>query len=144
MIYRFISKVLANRTKVILLEIIKENQHAFVKGQSIHENIMLCYELMHVYKEENRSSNMAIKIDLQKAYDFVRWDFVASILHDYKFPPWIISRILSCIQSPTFTINVNGQDTGFFTITQGLRQGYPMAPYSIIMIMQHLTDLLFT
>lgn len=49
MIYWFKAKVLANKIKYVIPKIINDNQHAFVQGPSIHENIMVCYELMHNY-----------------------------------------------------------------------------------------------
>lgn len=87
---------------------------------------------------------MGVKVDLYKAYDSVRWDFLLSLLQAYHFPPSIIQIIKECTTTPTFSININGRDIGFFHSTRGLRQGCPLAPYLFILVMQYLTDLLKT
>lgn len=48
----------------------------------------------------------------------------------------MIQSIQACIVSLTFSISLNGADVSFFQGTQELQQGYPMAPYLFIMVMQ--------
>ena len=72
-IYKLISKVLANRLKRILPDIIDECQSAFVKGRMIFDNIMVAHETIHSMrsKETGRIRWLAAKMDMSKAYDRV-------------------------------------------------------------------------
>ncbi|XP_075644988.1 uncharacterized protein LOC142615977 [Castanea sativa] len=76
--YKLISKVLANRLKAILPQIISENQGAFISKRLITDNILVAFELMHYldHKKDGRDSFMAIKLDMSKAYDRVKWKFI--------------------------------------------------------------------
>lgn len=66
-----ITKVMANRTKGCLQGIISENRSVFVPGRLIANNIMITYEEMHYLKRkrQGREGDMAVKLDMSKAYD---------------------------------------------------------------------------
>ena len=72
-IYKLISKVLANRLKLILPQIIIENQSAFLFERLITDNVLIIFELMHYldHKRDGKDCYMAIKLDMSKAYDRV-------------------------------------------------------------------------
>ena len=71
--YKIISKVLANRLKKILKEVTDESQSAFVLGRSITNNVLVAFETMHCVdqKRKGKEALMAVKLDMNKAYDRV-------------------------------------------------------------------------
>ena len=79
-IYKCISKIITNRIKDGLDDIISDNQSAFVLGRSMSENILLAQELMHNYHLNGGLLRRAFKINIQKAYDTVNWKFLEDIL----------------------------------------------------------------
>lgn len=68
--YKNISKILAERLKPWLNDIITENQSAFITERLIMDNVLIAYELMHFLHAKNSSNKfMALKLDIAKAFD---------------------------------------------------------------------------
>ena len=64
--YKIISKVLCQRLKKVLPDMISETQSAFVAGRHISYNIMIAQEMFHALrtKPSGRNKRMAIKTDM--------------------------------------------------------------------------------
>jgi len=126
-IYKIISKVIVNRIKPLLDNIISPFQSSFISGRSIHHNIIVAQEMVHsMSKMKGNKAFMAIKIDLEKAYDRLNWNFVEECLKECKFPPKLIKIIHHCISTPSYKIMWNGDKTGSFYPSRGIRQGDPL------------------
>nr|GEZ19827.1 reverse transcriptase domain, reverse transcriptase zinc-binding domain protein [Tanacetum cinerariifolium] len=78
----------------------------------------------------------AFKIDIKKAYDTVEWDLLSCTLKQFRFPELLVKWIMNCVTSTSFTVNVNGDHTGFFRGMRGLRQGDPLSPYIFMIVMK--------
>ena len=74
--YKLASRVVANRMKVVLQEVMCENQSAFLAERLITNNILVAHEVMnHIGKrKKGKSGEMALKLDMSKAYDRVEWE----------------------------------------------------------------------
>lgn len=77
-LYKILSKVLANRLKRILPHVISGNQAAFVLSRSINENVLIAFELIHHMKKSfgGHVGDVALKLDISKAYDKVEWGYL--------------------------------------------------------------------
>lgn len=66
---------------------------------------------------------MAIKIDLEKAYDKLNWNFIRDSLEHIGFPEHIIQIIWFCVTTPTMQVLWNGEALEKFQPKRGIRQG---------------------
>jgi len=74
---KIITKVLVNRLRPFLYDLVGPLQGSFIPGRGTKDNIMLAQEMLHsIHKNKSKKVCVAIKIDLEKAYDRVHWDFL--------------------------------------------------------------------
>ena len=87
-IYKIISKVLANRLKLILPQLISPTQSAFMLGRLITDNVLVTYETLHAMhcRKKGRKGVLALKLDISKAYDRVEWSFLKGMMIKLDFP----------------------------------------------------------
>ena len=119
--YKCISKILANRLKDVLPSIIDDAQSAFVPGRTISDNILIAQDLLRNYHRSSSPSRCSVRVDFFKAFYTVDWQFLFITLRELNFPQVFIDWIRECICSPKFSINLNGEMTGFFGSSRGLR-----------------------
>ncbi|KAL0287399.1 UNVERIFIED_CONTAM: hypothetical protein Scaly_2765900 [Sesamum calycinum] len=118
-LYKAITKVIVKRMQPIHL-LIDFSQTAFVPGRSIADNILLAQELLAGYNQRRLPPRCTIKVDIQKAYDSVEWDFLLEVLRLFNFPPRFVGWIEQCVTTASFSVSLNGAIYGFFKGSRGL------------------------
>ena len=113
-IYKIISKVMANRLKLTLPKLIAPTQSAFVPGRLINDNVLVAYETLHTMhcKKTGKKGSLALKLDINKAYDHVEWDFLKGIMVRLGFPNLWTERVICCVSTPSFSVCINGKAYG--------------------------------
>ena len=82
------------------------------------------------------------KLDVEKAYDHVNWEFLLYLLQRCGFLHLWISWIRFCISTVRFSIFINGSSSGFFASSRGLRQGGPFIPPTFCYVMEALSQIM--
>lgn len=105
-IYRILAKVLANRLKTVIAKCISEEQSAFVQGRSILDNALVAAEILHYLKCKNKGKTweVALKIDISKAYDRVDWRFLEAMMRKMGFEHKWIGWIMHCVTNVRYSI----------------------------------------
>ena len=142
-LYKIFSKVLANRLKKILPNIITENQSAFTKSRLISDNILVAFKSLHsMQRHTGKEGYMVIKLDMSKAYDRVEWAYLKSVMAKMGFTDHWINLMMLCVKTVTYSILVNGEPKGMITLTRGIRQGDPLSPFLFLLCTEGLNGLL--
>ncbi|XP_019195011.1 PREDICTED: uncharacterized protein LOC109188829 [Ipomoea nil] len=113
-LYRIMAKVIANRMKPLMGNLISEAQSAFIPGRLITDNILIVAEVGHYLnrKQCGRKGWAALKLDMAKAYDRMEWQFLRRMLE--------------------WRCNAN----------QGVAAGDPLSPYLFLICAEGLSVLL--
>jgi ribosome-associated protein YbcJ (S4-like RNA binding protein) len=143
-IFKLISKILANRLKVVLLDIISSTQSAFIPGRLITNNVLVAYETMHSMHTRmlSKVGYMGIKLDMSKAYDRVEWEFLEVAMNWLGFADRWIHLVMTCVRSVSYLVVVNGNPVCNIQPSRGIHQGDPISPYLFLLCAEALSSLL--
>ena len=121
-VYKLVSKVIANHLKNILPLIIFENQSAFLLERLIIDNVLVAFELVHYleHKKKGKENFMAVKLDMGKAYDHMEWSFIEKVMEKMGFHEKWIQLIMQCITTFSYSVIINEAVHGCIFPTRGL------------------------
>jgi hypothetical protein len=126
--FKIISKVLADRLATIMPNLISKEQRGFVAGRNIRDCICLTSEAINLLDKKSFGGNIALKIDISKAFDTLDWSFLLKVLKQFGFSTTFCNWIQAILSSAYLSISINGSQHGFFNCKRGVRQGDPLSP----------------
>jgi hypothetical protein len=75
--FKILTKVIVSRLKPMIPNMASKHQSSFISGRHITDTIVVAQEIIHSMRSmKGKKGFMAIKVDLEKAYDCLRWDFI--------------------------------------------------------------------
>ena len=99
---------------------------------------------MHKFKNmKGKSAWVALKLDMEKAYDILEWDFTLKCLQQFRFQSAWNKHIMKCITSVLYSVIVNDEPNGLIIPTRGIRQGDPLSLYIFILCMENFESLTY-
>ncbi|CAL1379935.1 unnamed protein product [Linum trigynum] len=135
-----ITKAITNRLKPIMRKLVSPRQSSFIPGRQTTDNIIVLQEVLHILKKKKgKKGGMVLKIDLEKAYDRLRWDFLRDTLKEIGLPSSWISCIMYCVENNRMRLLWNGDLSQTIIPTRGVRQGDPLSPYLFVLCMERLS-----
>ncbi|MCO5600177.1 hypothetical protein L7F22_054285 [Adiantum nelumboides] len=102
-------------------------QKGFIKGKFILDAIITLSESMD-YAQESDQNYVYFKIDFDKAYDRVEWDFIFQSLQDIGFGRKFIKYVCTLFGNACAKVAINGEIFAYFPLRRSIRQGCPIAP----------------
>jgi len=143
-LYKLTSKVLANRLKLVLPDIISCTQSAFIPGRLITDNILAAFETLHSMQTRmwSKTSFTGFKLDMSKAYDRVEWPFLEAVMRKLGIAEQWIILIMACVWSISYSILINGGPVGNIQPSRGIRKRYLISPYLFLICAEALSALL--
>jgi ribonuclease HI len=126
--FKIISKIIADRLASIMPTLISVEQKGFIHGRDIKDCLCTASEAINLLHNRAFGGNVALKIDITKAFDSLEWNFLLKVLKLYGFNETFCNWIHVILQSAYLSVSINGKSHGYFQCNRGVRQGDPLSP----------------
>lgn len=111
-LFKIITKTMVERLKQVMPKQIGPAQASFILGRVSTDNIVVVQEAVHsMRRKKGRKGWMLLKLDLEKAYDRIRWDFLVDTLVVAGFSEKWVKWIMQCVSGPSMSLLWNGEKT---------------------------------
>jgi hypothetical protein len=83
--FKIISKIIADRLANIMPSLISEEQMGFIHDRNIKDCLCIASEAVNLLHNKSFGGNLALKIDISKAFDTLEWPFLLKVLNCFGF-----------------------------------------------------------
>jgi retron-type reverse transcriptase len=110
---KLLSKILANWLAPKLNSLVSRAQSAFIKKRSIQDNFLYIQNLIKSV-HRLKQAGLFLKLDIAKAFDTVRWDFLLEVLEQFGFGAKWRCWMSALLSTATIAVLLNGARGSWF------------------------------
>ncbi|XP_058776253.1 uncharacterized protein LOC131650564 [Vicia villosa] len=140
-VYKIFAKLLAGRLKLVFHKLISKCQTAFAANRQLLDGVLVSNEVV-VFAKRVKRKCMLVKVDFEKAYDCVSWDFLRSMLKRMDFGDQWCGWMETLGFNSSMSVFVNGSPTTDFNVARGLCQGDPISPFLFLLVAEVFSGLM--
>jgi Reverse transcriptase (RNA-dependent DNA polymerase) len=126
--FKIFMKVLTSHLHPVLHRLIGLNQHAFLKGRNIMNNVISSHKILHSV-HRSKEPGLLFKLDFEKTFDNVDWNYNLNTFKQWGFDPHWVRWMESILWGGHSVVLFNGTPGTYFECRKGVRQGDPLSPY---------------
>lgn len=124
---KFLQKLALIGLQRLLTKSFAQPKRCFLPDRTIMEGVVILHETVHELHTK-KMDGIIFKIDFEKAYDKVKWQFLQQTLRMKGFSQLWCNWISNWVEGGTVSVKVNDNVAKKFRTYKGLRQGDPMSP----------------
>lgn len=114
-LYKILAKLLAGRMRRVIGKLVSPNQTAFVPDRNIADGVLIVNEVLDLAKRERRHC-VAFKVDFEKSYNRVSWNFLRHVLSKMGFVARWMSWMEGCIEENFKYVQLTNTEKLFFIL----------------------------
>ncbi|CAI5467416.1 unnamed protein product [Closterium sp. Yama58-4] len=137
--YKVLARVVADRMKRVLNEVISPKQYGFLPGRRLSDAVGLVADVIDAAKNEQANWYLLL-VDFQKAFDSVSRNYLFLVLEKMGFPSRFVGWIKGLHEETQTRLLVNGWMGEVVEVVSGVRQGCPLAPYLFLCAVEPLAQ----
>lgn len=96
----------------------------------------------HISQKSSKVGEMALKLDISKAYDRVEWGCLKSIMKKMGFYEKWVNIMMRSVSIVKYSVKIHGKPQGCITPSRGLCQRDCLSPYLFLICAKSLSALL--